>query len=115
MANRPINITGSNTSTGDLTLSDNGNTSANPGDTVTWNIGPNCGVSSISGINDDISSTNVFEPDPARMPGNNTSWQGTVNPDIDEDTTENYTIVWYDTSGGGPHSYDPLIQVNPNK
>lgn len=113
MANRPINITGSNSSTGVLTLSDNGNTTANPGDTVTWNIGPNSGVESIDDINDDASSIDVFNPDPAKMPGNNTSWQGTVNPNITSASTESYTIKWYDTSGGGPHSYDPQISVNP--
>jgi len=112
MANRPINITGSNTSTGVLTLSDNGNTTANPGDTVTWNIGPNSGVGSIDDISDDASSTDVFNPDPAKMSGNNNSWQGTVNPNIATPVTENYTISWYDTAGGGPYSYDPTIQVN---
>jgi hypothetical protein len=114
MANRPINITGSNTSTGALTLSDNGNTSANPGDTVTWNIGQNSGVSSIDDISDDASSTNVFDPDPEKMPGNTSSWQGTVNANITTSASESYTIKWYDASGV-LHSYDPIIQVNPAK
>lgn len=113
MANRPINITGSNTSTGALTLSDNGNTTANPGDTVQWSIGQNSGVGSIDDVNDDASSIDVFNPDPAPMPGNTSSWQGTVNSNITVQSTENYTIKWYDTSGGGPYSYDPAIQVNP--
>lgn len=112
MPNRPINITGSNTTTGVLTLSDNGNTTANPGDTVTWNIGPGSGVGSISAISDDASSTDVFNPNPGLQP-NSTSWQGTVNPNITTPTTETYSITWYDTAGGGPYCYDPAIQVNP--
>jgi hypothetical protein len=113
MANRPINITGSDTTTGALTLSDNGNTNVDPGDTVTWNIGASSGVGSISAISEDAGSTDVFNPDPAKMPGNNSSWQGTVNPSIAKGSLENYTITWYSTSGGGPYNYDPAIQVNP--
>jgi hypothetical protein len=48
------------------------------------------------------------------MPGNTSSWQGTVNANITTSASESYTIKWYDASGV-LHSYDPIIQVNPAK
>jgi outer membrane receptor for ferrienterochelin and colicin len=47
MANRPITIQGINPDN-TLILSDNGNTVASRGDTITWNIGNNSGVTSIT-------------------------------------------------------------------
>lgn len=106
-----ITITGSDTSNGTLTLSDNGTTSANRGQIVTWIIGPNSGVQSIDAINNDSNSTDVFNPDPAPVGGNSTNWQGTVNPNLAIPAEEDYTITWTDPSGV-QHSYDPKIQVN---
>lgn len=113
MANRPINITGSNTSTGALTLSDNGNTNVDPGDTVQWLIGNNSGVGSIDAITDYPNSTDVFNPDPAPIGNGNANWQGTVNPNIARGAEETYSIQWTPAGGGGPYTYDPKIQVNP--
>ena len=59
MANRPINIEGIDPSSGQLILSDNGNTNVDPGDTVTWNILNNSGVASITNIVDN-STTDLF-------------------------------------------------------
>jgi len=107
MANHPITITG--VSNGQPVLSDNGRTQVDPGDTVTWNIGNNSGVSEITGIIDN-SAIDVFSPDPTQL-GGSTSWRGTVNPSIGRGSEETYTINF--TSGGMQHSYDPIIQVNP--
>ena len=60
MANRPITITNSNTANGSLTLSDQGNTNVDPGDTVIWIIGQGSGVESIDAITDYPNSTDVF-------------------------------------------------------
>ncbi len=111
MANRPINITGIGPG-GALILSDNGNTNVDPGDTVTWNIGQNSGVASITGILDNASSTDIFSPDPTLQP-NSSSWQGTVNPSIARGSEETYTINYTRSAGGEPERFDPKLQVNP--
>ena len=71
MANRPITITG--IANGELVLSDNGNTFVNAWDTVTWKIGTDSGVASITGILDD-STIDVFSPDPTQKQ-NSSSWE----------------------------------------
>lgn len=115
---RIITITGSDPNTGNLTMSDQGTTNVIPGDQVTWVIGPGSGVASIAGINDKVSSQDVFKPDPALL-ANSTSWQGTVNPLIPPGSVEYYTIVWttagsgwLNSGGGSSKSFDPKIQVN---
>jgi len=105
-----ITITASNSATGDLTLSDNGDTTANRGTTVTWVIGPNSGVSSITAISNKSTSVDVFSPDPSQV-GNSSNWQGTVNPNLAVPSEEDYNIYWDDSSGTN-HCYDPKIRVN---
>lgn len=112
--NHVITITWGDPITGILTLSDRGKTDVDPGDTVTWNIGPNSQVASITAISDDPNSTDVFNPDPAPFPNSNSSnWRGTVNPGIARNTQETYTICWIATSGVVPPCYDPIIKVKP--
>ena len=110
MANHPITITGINTAENKLILSDNGHTYVDPGDTVSWLIGQNSGVSAITAINDDVAA-DVFSPDPSKV-GNSNNWQGTVNSNIARGSVENYTIV-YTKSTGEACAYDPKIEVNP--
>jgi hypothetical protein len=110
MANRPITITGINPDN-TLILSDNGNTNVDPGDTVTWQIGPISGVATINAINDKSTPVDVFNPDPAQL-ANSSSWQGTVNPYIARGTAETYTINYTNTAGV-QYTFDPTIQVNP--
>jgi hypothetical protein len=110
MANRPISISGINQD-GTLILSDNGSTNVNPADTVTWQVGPNSGVASITGIVDS-SANDIFFPDPARV-ANSSSWQGTVNPLIARGSEETYTINYTRSNGNEAGSFDPKIQVNP--
>ena len=110
MANRPITIQGINPSDNSLILSDNGNTTANRSDTITWSIGNNSGVASITGIVDN-STVDIFSPDPAVQP-NSTSWQGTVNPNLAVPSEEYYTINYTKTGGNEIFRFDPKIQVN---
>ena len=111
MAVRPITIQ-SIKPDGSLQLSDNGSTTANPGDTIQWNIGPNSGVASISSIHD-TSSTDVFSPDPSKQPGNSTSWQGTINSSINSVTEEDYCISYTIPGSSQVYTHDPKIIVNP--
>jgi len=111
MAVRPITIQSIN-SDGTLQLSDNGTTDANPGDTIQWNIGPNSGVATISSIHD-TSSTDVFSPDPSKQPGNSTTWQGTINSNINTVTEETYCIYYTKPGSSVVYMEDPLIRVNP--
>lgn len=110
--NHNITITHGDPVTGILTLSDHGQTNVDPSDTVTWLIGQNSGVGSITAISDDPNSTDVFNPDPALV-GGSTNWKGTINPTIAKGSPENYTICWKTPSGAIPPCYDPIIQVNP--
>lgn len=111
MANRPITIQGIN-SDGTLILSDNGNTVASRGDTVTWIIGNNSGVASISSIHD-TSLVDVFNPEPTKMPGNSTSWQGTIRSDLSPlPQSESYCIYYKKLNDPTVYNHDPVIQVN---
>jgi len=112
MANRPINIEGIDPTTGQLILSDHGNTSVDPGDTVTWNILNNSGVASITQIVDD-SNIDLFSSDPAPQNSNSgASWQGTISSTATHGAQETYHIN-YTTTSGRTCSHDPRISVNP--
>lgn len=113
-----ITITGSDPNTGNLTMSDQGVTNAQQGDQITWVIGPNSGVASITGIVEKPNSADVFSPDPVKLPGGNTNWQGTINPNVPVGTEELYTINWVvansgwlNNGGGAEKSFDPKIQI----
>ena len=107
-----ITITGSDAAEGTLTLSDNGTTDANRGSIVTWVIAPGSGVSAITSILHDVNSNEVFSPLPHKLPGNSTTWQGTINSGLTVPPTisEDYTICWNDTNGNN-HCFDPKIRV----
>ena len=108
---RTIEITGidSSVSPHTLTLSDGGDTVANPGDTIQWTIGPNSGVAAITRIQDN-SDINVFHPDPAFAEG---VWSGVINPDfINGHYEELYTILYTTANDDTKRSYDPKIQVD---
>jgi hypothetical protein len=110
MANRPITIQGIN-SDNSLDLSDHGNTTANPGDTITWHVGQNSGVASITSIVPKAGSPNVFNPVPGPL-ANSSNWQGTIDSAINSEMEEDYSIGYTKTIGGG-FSFDPKIKVNP--
>ena len=109
-----ITITGSNTTTGDLTLSNHGNITVSRGSIVTWIIGPNSGVSAITAISNknDPGSVDVFKPNPSKVPGNSKNWQGTIDPDLSPiPAHEDYSMQWTDEAGNS-HPFDPRISVN---
>ena len=115
-----IRITGSNTSTGDLTLQDsNGNSATNfnaqRGHVITWEIQPNSGVSALTGFAQENvnGNQNVFSSYPAQQ-GNSSNWQGTVDANLSSSNsyTDTYEITWQDAQGNS-HTYDPTIRVNP--
>jgi hypothetical protein len=115
-----IRITGSNTSTGDLTLHDsNGNSATNfhasSNEVITWEIQPNSGVSGLTGFAQKQNvngNSNVFSSYPAQQ-GNSSNWQGTVaNYPLSDTFTDTYEINWQDAQGNS-HTYDPAIMVNP--
>ena len=110
MANRPITILAINPDNS-LELSDRGRTEANSGDTVTWIIGPNSGVASITSIAEKPGSPDVFNPDPAPL-GGSSNWQGTIRQ-VSESTEEEYNISYTKESGGGVFTFDPVIRANP--
>ncbi len=113
-----INITGSNTTTGELVLKDPKGHSATKifaqrNEVITWVILPTSGVSSIKEIKPKPNNQNIFSEGPAKLQGSSRNWQGRINPGLDpgESFQEEYFIEWVD--GGIDHKYDPLIQINP--
>ena len=112
-----IRITGSDTSTGDLTLEDsNGNSATNfnaqRGHVITWEIQNHSGVSAITNIAQKNVNGNqdVFSSYPARK-GNSSNWQGTVL-NSSSSYTDTYKIDWKDANGNS-YTYDPMILLNP--
>jgi hypothetical protein len=115
-----IRITGSDKSTGNLTLQDsNGNSATNfnaqRGHVITWEIQPNSGVSALTAFSQKNvnGNTNVFSSYPAQQ-ANSSNWQGTVDANLNSSSsyTDTYEINWQDTQGNS-HTYDPAIMVNP--
>lgn len=86
----------------------------NRGDTVTWIIGPNSQVQSITSINPVAGapgSIDVFVPGDPKQLGSSSNWRGTVSTDIAAGSKEIYTIQ-YTRSNGAQGKADPIIQVN---
>lgn len=110
MAVHPITIDGINQD-GSLQLSDSGNTTASRGDTIQWIIGQNSGVASISSIHD-TSSIDIFSPDPGKLPGNSTTWQGTINSNLAIPAVETYCIYYTKPGSSVVYTHDPQISVN---
>lgn len=114
-----IRITGSDPSTGNLTLQDsNGKSASNfnagRGQVITWEIQTGSGVSALTGFaqKDVNGNTNVFSSYPAQK-ANSGIWQGTVDANLGQDGyTDFYEISWQDGQGNS-YTYDPMIIVNP--
>lgn len=107
-----IKITGSDTSTGDLTLSDKGYSELKPGVKVRWNVHPKSGVEEIIDITVKTNFVNVFSSGPSRV-GNSKNWQGKTMSWIKEITDEDYNIEWKGDDGK-TYTYDPRLRVNPS-
>ena len=106
MATRPISITGSNTSTGDLEL-DYPNLPAYSGDTILWKIHPKSGVDSIELIKEKSGSNDIW----STRPQNNNHWKGEIKAGVPNDYEYNYEIKW--KKDGRSYLCDPKISVNP--
>ena len=110
-----ITITGSNSSTGELTLSDHGHTHAKKKETIVWILRKDCGVESIEEIAMAPSppyppSLNIFYNPPYKLSKSN--WKAVIGtpPDYSE---YNYYIKWIPKSGVNELTYDPKISIEP--
>lgn len=111
-ADRPITILG-NLADDRLDL-DHEKLDVNRGDTVTWIIGPNSQVQSITAINPNTGepgSIDVFVPGDPKPLGSSSNWRGTVSAGIPAGSKEIYTIQ-YTRANGMQGKADPIIQVN---
>ena len=106
MATRPISVTGSNTSTGDLDL-DYPNLEAYSGDTILWKIHPKSGVDSIEVIREKTGSNDIW----STRPQNGNHWKGKIKDGVPNNYEYNYEIGW--TKDGQQYLFDPKISVNP--
>jgi len=109
-----IFISESDSSTGDLTMSDGGWTDCDHNNHVFWIIMPNSGVKSITAISPKSGNPNVFVEGPSPVGSalpSNSVWKGKIDTEIDIPTTENYDIEWLDEDDNS-HTYDPTIRVN---
>lgn len=114
-----IKITGCDKVSGNLTLSDNGETVASRANVIFWEIEAEC-ISEIIEISmkKKRGNKNVFvKGDPSSLNTNSPSlkWRGRINPHLTiregKPKTEFYNIIWRDTDGN-LHTYDPTIKVN---
>lgn len=111
-----ITIVAADVQSGQLTLSDGGETDvsfAAAGDWIMWVIAP--GIPNISKITaitkKDDGSQNLFILGPQEIQsGNGPYWFGIATGQIN--SFENYSISWLDTNGN-VHTYDPKIAMNP--
>ena len=105
-----INISGSDTSNGNLTLSNN-NPTVSRNETVTWVIQGNSGVSEITQIHEKVGSGNVFVGEPGPVAGS-TNYSGVIASGATGEET--YYIKWKDASGN-EYTYDPKITVSAQR
>lgn len=107
-----IHITGSNTSTGLLELSDGGHTKAHKGANVKWKI-EDGNVSSIAIVPKD-NSDDIWSSRPRRQ-GNrpNSDWHAKTLSRVPDDWVYRYSINW-ESSSGSSHTHDPIISMRPS-
>ena len=104
-----INITGSNTSTHLLTLSDNGHTRADKGARVTWNVlDPN--VVSIK-IIEKGGPVDIWSQSPRPQPGSK-DWMGVIHPRARDNARYSY-LIRCERPTGVFHDHDPMISIKP--
>ncbi len=111
MPNRPITISASDSSDGKLTLSDRGHTKASRGDSVSWHIGNNSGVDSITSIQKKPGSIEIFSIPPRRQ---GTNWKGQISSTAPVNAEYEYSIFWLADGKSGQNEYDPKISVKPS-
>jgi plastocyanin len=109
-AANPIQITGSDESTGLLTLSDRGRTEADPGETIIWQITDESNVHSIVAI-EQKRGTNFWSTPPQPRGAN---WQGTISSEAKEREEYEYLIRWKASANGPEFTHDPIISIKPS-
>lgn len=118
-----IIVLDSDTSNGNLELSDKGLSYVNENEVVTWIIHPDSGVESITAIPVKPGSTNIFTTGPGRL-GRSKNWQGRIGKGFRDSGVkfleeksgekfiqEEYSIVWKD-SDGAEYLFDPKLRIN---
>jgi hypothetical protein len=120
-----ITITGSNTSTGELTFAEENGTRnsdkhtdifrSQQHDTIVWHVNPGSGVNTITAITMKPPTLpihrNIFMPNGPSRIGNSANFRGSVNPAIVTGSEFVYNIEWRGTDGNN-HIFDPVICVN---
>ena len=114
-----IKITGCDKVSGNLTLSDNGETIASRANVIFWEIEAECIVEIVDiTMKQKRGNKNVFvKGDPSRLNNNSPKlkWRGRINPRLKiregKSKIEFYNIIWRDTDGN-LHTYDPSIKIN---
>lgn len=109
-----ITILSGDPKSGDLELSDKGFSKVDKGGPVLWKIDKDSGVKKIANITIKSTppSTNIFSSGPEED-GGSTNWKAKVSDGAATDAEYIYNILWMDNDGGGPHTFDPKLKVNP--
>jgi hypothetical protein len=113
---KTITITGGNTSTGVLILSDRGHTKAIKGERIRWKVKNSADpVVSIEGVPLKANTTDIFSGDYGESPRKEDSknWRADIARDVHTGDVCEYSIIWKDTNGVS-HTFDPKISINPS-
>jgi hypothetical protein len=111
MATRPIKITGSNATTGSLTLDDLGHTRADAGDMILWQIANQSNVHSIVAITEKKASPNFWSTSPRAQGAN---WQGNISSTARVGDRYVYSIHWRASEDGPVLTHDPILSIKPS-
>jgi len=111
-----ITITGSNSTTGKLDVSDNGKTFAPANDKIKWLLANGCGVDSITSMSKKPSppedpSVDIWSEPPHQI-GGSKNWTATIKSSARPGDEWNYYIYWKAKNGEIPPPFDPKIIVN---
>ena len=87
---------------------DNITTDVSPGDSVTWKLKEDGGITKLTGINEkeESGNQNIFSSGPTKV--SDSEWQGTVSTGASG--TESYSINY--EINGTPYTDDPKLKVN---
>jgi hypothetical protein len=108
---KTIKIGRGTTPSGQLALTPSGKVRVYPGKKVIWSINNSSNVKSIEIKPKNPDSENVFEGNPPR--GDRESDAVGKLKDRDTEIEYDYSIIWFDTSNGGPYTHDPKIAIKP--
>ena len=111
---KQILITGGNPATGELDLSDHGDTKARIGEKIKWKIVNDAVVKSIVSIQLKANTTDIFSGRNGKHPEkvDNKNWKADIADDARLNDVCEYSITWNDGSGGPPPTHDPKISIN---